>query len=74
LRELGEDGSPVREIPIARLATTGVDAQVSVSEGTAHVSVTGGTDVLGFSGESEALREAPEELGLLSLEVTGSRP
>jgi hypothetical protein len=74
LRELGEDGSAVRDIPIARLATTGTEAQVTVGEGQAHVSVSGGTDVLGFSGESEALLEPPEEMGLLSLEVTGSRP
>jgi len=73
LRELGEDGAPVREIPIARLATTGAGAQVTVRDGAAYVSVSGGTDVLGFSGESERLSEAPEEMGLLSLEVTGSR-
>jgi hypothetical protein len=74
LRELGEDGSPVRDIPIARLATTGADAKVTTMDGVAHVSVSGGTDVLGFSGESERLSDAPEDMGLLSLEVTGSRP
>jgi hypothetical protein len=72
LREVNDEGSVLREVPIAHLVSGRPDAEVTTVDGMGRIHVKQGLAQLHFSGTSVVL-DGKGSVGALSLEVTGRR-